>query len=118
MAEVSALLQQALASGNAQAIALAYRLAHDPAAYRDDPVGFCRNILGVKLWHKQIEIAEALVKHRRVLVKSANAIGKSFTVSCLACWFYATHDPGICLVTAPTFRQVKDVTFKEIRRLW
>jgi hypothetical protein len=97
---------------------LATQLLKHPLRFKNDPCGYCQHVLGVELWDKQVEIVSALVKHKRVLVRSANAIGKSYIAACLALWFYETHDPGICILTAPTERQVCDVTFKEIRRLW
>lgn len=111
------LLQLAMNSGDVEAMKLAYSYLSHPLNYVDDPVGFCRNVLNVQLWAKQREIAEALVKHRRVLVKSANAIGKSFTAACLALWHFMTRK-GITLVTAPNSRQVQDILFKEIRTLY
>ncbi len=54
----------------------------------------------------------------RVLVKSANGIGKSWLSAFAAVWFYLTRDPAVVILTAPTARQVVDVTFKEVRRLY
>lgn len=112
------LVQQAIISNNPKALELVYKLVNNPETYHDDPVGYCQNILKVNLWSKQIEIAEALIKYRKVMVRSSNAVGKSFLCACLASWFHQTHVPGICLVTAPTQRQVSDITFKELRRLY
>jgi hypothetical protein len=112
------LVEAAVASGDPRAIALAHKLLKTPSIYQDDPTGYCRNVLGVDLWEKQAEVAEALVTHRRVLVESANAIGKSFTAACLAIWFHECFDPGIVLLTAPTARQISDIVFREIRQLY
>ena len=38
--------------------------------YRDDPVGFARDILGVSLWEKQQQIALSVVNNRRTTVRS------------------------------------------------
>lgn len=85
--------------------------------YRDDPVGFARDVLGVHLWGKQADIARAILEPpHRVLVKSANGIGKTTLAAALACWFYLCYVPSECVVTAPRFEQIKKVTFKEIRR--
>ena len=39
------------------------------ARYRNDPVGFAREVLKVKhLWKRQVELLEALARHDRVTV--------------------------------------------------
>ena len=88
----------------------------DYTKYRTDPVRFASEVLGITLWGKQQEVLRALVKHKRVMCKSANGIGKSLVAAIAAVWFDATHK-GICIVTGPKYDQVKDVSFKEIRRL-
>lgn len=52
-----------------------------------------------------------------VLLKSAHSVGKTFTLACIASWFYDLHDDALVLCTAPVFQQVKDLLFKELRRL-
>ena len=59
----------------------------------------------------------ALVDHRRVAVKSGNGLGKGFCASVAILWFLHYHDPAIVLSTAPTFRQVRHVLWRQIRRL-
>jgi RAD3-like DEAD/DEAH box helicase len=111
------LVRLALDSGDEKAIRQAYQLYYDPRSYQDDPVGFVNNILGIKLWKAQEEILEALIKYKRVIVKSANGIGKSVVAACAAVWHYYTYKPSITLISAPTIRQVEDAVFKEIRKL-
>ena len=86
------------------------------AAYRDDPAGFARDILGSKWWDAQTEIADALTKHRRVAVKAANGVGKTYLAADLVLWFLYTHTPSVVLTTAPTWRQVESLLWEEIRR--
>ena len=86
------------------------------AVYRDDPVGYAWDVHGVWLWPKQAEVARRLLEPpHRVLVKSANAIGKTKLSGVLASWFYDCHEPGVCIITAPRFDQIRDTTFKEVR---
>ena len=82
--------------------------------YRTDPVGFCDNILGVHLWSKQREIAEAVAHNKQVSVKSANTIGKTFLASCLVLWFLYTRCPSQVVTTAPTANQVEGQLWAEI----
>ena len=82
------------------------------------PDEFATNILGVTLWTKQKEVLEALRNNRRVAVKSGNGLGKGFCSAVAVLWFLHNHDPAIVLSTAPTFRQVRHVLWRQIRRLY
>jgi len=81
------------------------------------PVPFAQDVLKVKLWSKQEEVLSALVDNPRVAVKSGNGLGKGFCASVAILWFLYYHDPAIVLSTAPTFRQVRHVLWRQIRRL-
>ena len=81
------------------------------------PVAFAQDVLGVDLWSKQREVLEALPDNRRVAVKSGNGLGKGFCAAVAVLWFLHHRDPAIVLSTAPTFRQVRHVLWRQIRRL-
>ena len=89
----------------------------DPAERPDSPLVFARDVLAVDLWSKQQEVLSALLDHRRVAVKSGNGLGKGFCAAVAVLWFLHLHDPGIVLSTAPTFRQVQHILWRQIRRL-
>ena len=82
------------------------------------PVLFAEDVLHVTLWTKQKEVLEALAVNRRVAVKSGNGLGKGFCSAVAVLWFLHTHNPAIVLSTAPTFRQVRYVLWRQIRRLY
>ncbi|MFD2264328.1 hypothetical protein ACFSM5_15600 [Lacibacterium aquatile] len=90
----------------------------DLAAYADDPVGFCREVLGDHLWSRQAEIAAAVRDNRRVAVPSCHGAGKSFLAARLCAWWIATRPPGEAFVvtSAPTFAQVRAILWREIGR--
>lgn len=79
---------------------------------------FASDTLGVRLWSKQEEVLRAVERERRVAVKSGNGLGKDFTAAVAVLWFVHTHDPAIALCTAPTFRQVRHVLWRQIHRLY
>ena len=81
----------------------------------DHPAFFFEHVLGIELWPKQLEVVESLVNNRVTTVRSNHSAGKSFTASAAAFWFLMTHPESIVVTTAPTFRQVKDVLWREIR---
>ena len=82
-------------------------------------MAFAREVLGVELWGKQVEVLEALTEHRRVAVKAGNGLGKGFCAAVAVLWFMHVHqDAAIVLTTAPTFRQVRHILWRQIRRLY
>ena len=83
-----------------------------------DPVRFAEEVLGVQLWSKQREALEAVRRERRVAVKSGNGLGKDFTAAVAVLWYLQQHDPAIVLSTAPTFRQVRHVLWRQIHSLY
>jgi hypothetical protein len=85
--------------------------------HRADPVIWVTERLGEHLWSAQREIARAVRDHRRVAVRSAQDVGKSRIASRLACWWIDTHPIGDAFVvtTAPSFKQVQAVLWREMR---
>ncbi|MCE2501838.1 MAG: AAA family ATPase, partial [Dehalococcoidia bacterium] len=79
---------------------------------------FASETLGVTLWRKQQEVLEAVRDERRVAVKSGNGLGKDFTAAVAVLWYLQRHDPAIVLSTAPTFRQVRHVLWRQIHALY
>ncbi len=79
---------------------------------------FAQDVLGVRLWRKQREVLEAVRQERRVAVKSGNGLGKDFTAAVAVLWYLQLHDPAIVLSTAPTFRQVRHVLWRQIHALY
>ena len=86
------------------------------AAYRDDPAGFAKDVLGSDWWEAQAEIANLLSNHRRVAVKAANGVGKTYLAADLLLWFLYSHVPSVVLTTAPTWRQVESLLWEEVKR--
>lgn len=84
---------------------------------RRDPVWYAHTVLGVKLWWMQQQIIESIRDNVRTAVKACHAPGKTFTAAVSVLWFLAAHKDAIVITTAPTWRQVKDVLWREIRRL-
>ena len=60
----------------------------------------------------------ALPEQRRVAVKSGNGLGKGYCAAVAVLWFLHCHNPAIVLSTAPTFRQVRHILWRQIRRLY
>ena len=83
---------------------------------REDPVAFIEETLGVRLYSRQREIAEAVRDHDRVATKSGNATGKTLVAVCVSLAWLAAG-PGNCVaVTSATEGQLKRVYLREMRR--
>lgn len=100
-------------------LAKAESVAGDPrrfSGYANDPIGFTKNVLGVRLWPKQQEVLLAIVKHRRTAVRSGHGVGKSFVLACAVLWWlYAKQ--GLVVTTASSWHQVEKVLWREIKSL-
>lgn len=83
---------------------------------RTDPVWFVENILGNSPWQKQKEILEAIRDHKEVAVASCHAAGKSWISARASLWFLYCHQFSRVVTTAPTFPQVKDIIWQEIKQ--
>jgi phage terminase large subunit len=91
------------------------RSVEDFRRYRDDPVGFLRDVLKSDPWEAQCKIALDVRDHPRVVVRSCNSLGKDWLAARLALWgAYARG--SMVIVTGPTSRQVQQIVFGEIRR--
>lgn len=86
--------------------------------FQGKPVEYAEIVLGVHLTDDQKHILRLLTQPPyKVLVRSANTQGKSFVAGVAALYSYDCFNPSITIVTAPVFRQVTDIIFKEIRTL-
>lgn len=85
--------------------------------YKTDIRMWAKDKLGLHLWSKQVEIAEALIKHKKVAVKSCHGSGKSFFAAVVVCWWVDTRQgtPNIVVSTAPTYEQVNKILWEYIR---
>lgn len=76
--------------------------------YKYDIALWAKDKLGYTLWSKQIEIAKALIKYRRVAVKSGHGVGKSMVASVILAWWVDTRQDvdSLAVTTAPTQNQL------------
>jgi hypothetical protein len=76
--------------------------------------------LHIHIWSKQQEIAEALVEHKKVAVKSCHGSGKSYFASIVVAWWVDTRygTEAVVVSTAPTYEQVNKILWRYIRQHW
>lgn len=82
--------------------------------FLEDPEFFYREYLGIEPWSKQIETTYSVRDNRETCVYSCHASGKSWNASAVVLWYMFSHPGCIVLTTAPTFRQVKDILWRNI----
>lgn len=81
------------------------------------PEIWAKDMLGVTLWSKQIEVAHSIVNNHSTMVAAGHGVGKSYLTAVLACWWIDTHPIGQARVlsTAPTTAQVRGIVWREIQ---
>lgn len=89
------------------------------AKYFDDVALWVVEKLGLELWYKQIEVANAIARgdKKSVAVRAGHGVGKSFLAAILACWWIDTRPIQYVFVasTAPSADQVSAILWREIR---
>ncbi len=85
--------------------------------YRDDPVAFVKEVLGVEPDGWQAEFLAAIASgERRISIRSGHGVGKSSSASWAMIWYVLTRYPVKVVVTAPTSAQLYDALFAEAKR--
>lgn len=86
--------------------------------YRDDPEGYAKYVLKVVLTPAQLRLCQLITTFPyRVLCRAGHVVGKSFAAAFLVSWLYDTRPECIIITTAPTFEGVKDIVWRELRKL-
>lgn len=83
-----------------------------------NPTLFALEALGVRFWHRQAEIAQAVVRFSRTAAKSGHKVGKSTLDAVLAIWWALTRARGRAILTAPAGHQIQNVLWPEVRRIY
>ena len=85
--------------------------------YRDNPVLFVREVLGVEPDEWQVEFLNAVAHgERKISIRSGHGVGKSTGGSWAMLWYLLTRYPVKVVVTAPTSSQLYDALFAELKR--
>jgi hypothetical protein len=90
----------------------------DFGSYRDDPLGFLRDVLRIELATHQQRIARAVLDHPLVAVRSCHAAGKDYVAAGLALW-WAYARGGLVVLTGPTSTQVEEIIMRRyLHQFW
>lgn len=93
------------------------RLRFPSDEYRERPVDFFREVLGVEPWSRQIDIINAVRDHKRVAVCSGHKVSKSHSAAGIALWFYCSFSDARVVMTSTTSRQVDQILWRELRMM-
>ena len=87
--------------------------------YRDDPVAFAQQVIGIEPDEWQVELLDAVAAPaiRRISVRSGHGVGKSTAVAMAAIWHVLMRYPSKTVVTAPTSSQLFDALFAEMKNI-
>lgn len=80
--------------------------------YRKVPDQYVKDVYGHDHWDLQKEILLSVFKYRETAVKTCNAVGKSYVAADIAHAFLDLIPGSIVVTTAPTWRQVKDILWR------
>ena len=100
-----------LAADVGELIAKGAERARDFRRYVNDPVGFLRDVLRCDPWKSQVAIAEAVLSHALVTVRSCHAAGKDWLGARLALWWVYARG-GLVILTGPTATQVEEILMR------
>lgn len=83
-----------------------------------DPIWFIMRLLCVKyLTPQQRKIILSVRDNRRTAAPSGHGIGKTYLAACIVLWFLFSFPGAKILTTAPTWFQVENLLWREVRRI-
>jgi hypothetical protein len=84
--------------------------------YRDNPVGFVRDVLGQSptKWQEDA-LRKVAAGRRRISIRAGHGVGKSTVCAWAVVWFMCTRFPQKTVMTAPTAGQLFDALFSELK---
>lgn len=87
------------------------------AKYKDDPVGFLEDVLGETVTPGIRDMLLSIRDYPVTVVKSANAVGKTWAAARAALWFFKTRDfdeVQVYTTAAPPLENLKNLLWGEI----
>lgn len=84
--------------------------------YQVDPARFFREVLGVSsLEEYQLPILQTIADNERTAISACHDVGKSWTLARIVLWYVSCFPYCKVITTAPTYNQVKNILWSEIR---
>ncbi len=74
----------------------------DFSAYKADPVGWCKDVLGEKFPPEVEKLMQSVIDYEVTVAQSCNAYGKSFAASRIALWWlFSLPNSQVFITAAP-----------------
>ena len=90
-------------------------VSEDIAKYREDPIGFCKDLLGMGFTDDVVRMLNSVVVNPVTIARSANSVGKTYSAAALAVWFYSVFpDAQVYLTAAPPIENLKKLLWGKI----
>lgn len=84
------------------------------AAWRENPVLFVRDVIGIEPDPWQVEVLEATARGRRICLKASKGPGKSALLSWIGWWFMVTRLHPKCVAISITADNLRDNLWTEL----
>lgn len=96
-----------------------FKARQNNAKYRNDPVLWAKDKLGVNLWSLQAAVALSVAHHKKTAVKSGHGVGKSYLAAVLIMWWIDVHrgEDVQVITTAPTWSMVRGIVWEYVRKM-
>jgi len=90
----------------------------DIKEYKYDPEGYAKYVVKQTLTPDQLDLAKKIITPPyRVLCRAGHVVGKSFCAAFIVSWLFDTRDDCMIITTAPTLASVRDILWRELRKL-
>lgn len=90
-------------------------------SYREDPVGFFEQVLGIPVWgdheHGQRALLEYIRDYDRVAVRAGRKVSKSLSLGGIALWWFTSWFDAQVILSSVTARQVDDINWRDVKWL-
>lgn len=83
--------------------------------WRADPNAFFKHVLGATPEPYQEKINTAISENDRIAISACHDVGKSWDLARIVLWFMTVFPYSKVITTAPTFKQVQNILWAEIR---
>lgn len=79
---------------------------------------FNRKVFRGGSWSRMDEMMDAISQYPNVCVRSGHGVSKSYTIARAGLWFLSCFSPSTVIMTAPTDRQVRNILWSEVEKVW
>jgi hypothetical protein len=83
----------------------------------NQPIEWARRALGFHPHGQQIDVMNLVRDHKRIAVRSAQAVGKTKLAAALVLWYLNSHAPGYAIISGASWDSIKYSIWPEIHRL-